>query len=218
MWRGLVLILSNCLICFSLFAETIIIQPQSDKGQIEEALISAKPYDTILFNKGSYHLENISINKPLIVQGAGRPTIESLSGDEIFLILSDSVTITGFHLTGVTTSYIKERAAIRVVKSKHFLISNNMIEDCFFGIYLEHVAQGEIKNNTIRGTATTEAASGNAIHAWYCNNLKIDNNEVTGHRDGIYFEFVDESVINITLVIVIFDTDCISCSQIMINT
>ncbi len=38
-------------------------------------------------------------------------------------------------------------------------------------------------------------AAGNGIHAWYCHDLYITGNTVIQHRDGIYFEFVDNSVI-----------------------
>lgn len=42
-----------------------------------------------------------------------------------------------------------------------------------------------------------EYKSGNGIHLWYCKNITIENNTVSKVRDGIYFEFVDDSrVIN----------------------
>ena len=39
-------------------------------------------------------------------------------------------------------------------------------------------------------------SSGNAIHLWYCNNISIIGNTATHHRDGIYLEFVDGSIIS----------------------
>jgi nitrous oxidase accessory protein len=43
--------------------------------------------------------------------------------------------------------------------------------------------------------SSDEATAGNAIHAWKSNHLRIYDNLLTGHRDGIYFEFVDDSFI-----------------------
>ena len=37
--------------------------------------------------------------------------------------------------------------------------------------------------------------SGNAIHLWYCKNITITGNHAERHRDGIYLEFVDNSVV-----------------------
>jgi nitrous oxidase accessory protein len=36
---------------------------------------------------------------------------------------------------------------------------------------------------------------GNGIHLWKCNHAMIESNTISGHRDGIYFEFVTESVV-----------------------
>ena len=41
----------------------------------------------------------------------------------------------------------------------------------------------------------TDQQSGNGIHCWQCDSLRIIGNTVTGHRDGIYFEFVTNSII-----------------------
>jgi nitrous oxidase accessory protein len=47
----------------------------------------------------------------------------------------------------------------------------------------------------VRASAKDELQSGNGVHAWKCNNLIIKNNSLSGHRDGIYFEFVTGSLI-----------------------
>lgn len=155
----------------------------------------AEAFDTIIIEEGTYSIDPLIIEKPLTLLGRNYPTLHSKNGDEIIVVTSDSVQIIGLRLSGVTTSYLKERAAIRIVRSKDFVIQDNKIDHCFFGIYLEHSSNGHVANNEIRGKSTTEAASGNAIHAWYCKQLNIIKNELEGHRDGIYFEFVDKSII-----------------------
>src|SRR6187402_1580076 len=52
-----------------------------------------------------------------------------------------------------------------------------------------------ISNNIVKGTPKTEQTSGNAIHLWKCDNMVVEDNDVQGHRDGIYFEFVTHSYI-----------------------
>jgi len=42
----------------------------------------------------------------------------------------------------------------------------------------------------IRASGASEATSGNGIHLWSSRGVTIENNRVSGHRDGIYFEFV----------------------------
>jgi len=163
---------------------------------IEAALAKYQAFDTIIIHSGIYHLENIIIAKPTTIIGKNTPELHSKSGDELITIIADSVTIEGLTLKNVSTSYLKERSAIRVKKSSHFNLKANTIENCFFGIYLENAKFGSISNNIISGNATTEAESGNGIHAWYCKNISIHGNTINGQRDGIYFEFVNNSTID----------------------
>lgn len=194
--------MSKCLICLYMFlfycsinlhATVIEICEECAINSIQMGIDTASPHDTLLIKANVYQVENISVDRPLTLLGENDAVLNSKNGDEILSILSDSVIIKGLTFTGVTTSYLKERAAIRIVKKKHFKIEGNTIINCFFAIYLEAAKNGEILDNTIKGNATTEAESGNGVHAWYCKNLSIRNNKINGHRDGIYFEFVDDS-------------------------
>ena len=53
-----------------------------------------------------------------------------------------------------------------------------------------------VRNNEIAGTPTTEQSTGNGIHLWKCENALIEKNFISGHRDGIYFEFVTNSTVS----------------------
>ena len=52
-----------------------------------------------------------------------------------------------------------------------------------------------IEKNKIMSYGTHELQSGNGIHCWKSDSMKIIANTISGHRDGIYFEFVTNSVI-----------------------
>ena len=80
-------------------------------------------------------------------------------------------------------------------KTNRFTIRNNRILLSFFGIYLEHANSGLVRNNAVIGKPLGEANSGNGIHLWYSTRVVIRGNVVRGHRDGIYFEFVEESLV-----------------------
>jgi nitrous oxidase accessory protein len=60
---------------------------------------------------------------------------------------------------------------------------------------MDNTKNGFISNNTITGTPKTEQSSGNGIHLWKCDKIVIEDNNIQGHRDGIYFEFVTNSTI-----------------------
>lgn len=168
----------------------------SDDTEVLQRMIDqTNAHDTMYLEAGVYRAKNIKIDKPIALIGRGDCTILASDGEEIMVVTSDSVSVVGLHLEGVETDYLKERAAIRVYNAKSFHIADNEIINCFFGVYLERSSQGIVKNNYIEAQIKSEASSGNGIHAWHCHSLEIADNEIIGHRDGIYFEFVENSSI-----------------------
>ncbi len=185
-------------ICFihSLEGATYEVCKTCENKSISGAYDQVQDGDTILINGGTYEIENWVIEKRITILGQSNPHLISKSGGELITVTESYVSISGLTLSGVVTNYLKENAAIRIRKSHHFDIHNNTINDCFFAIYLENAKKGRLSRNIIKGNATTEAESGNGIHAWYCDSLKIEANAVSYHRDGIYLEFVNNSEVN----------------------
>lgn len=164
---------------------------------VTDAIRQADEGDTIFVSSGVYTEGNIIINKPVVLIGIGFPVLDGEGKNEILTILSDSVTISGFHIRNVGVSYLKDQAGIKLTGSTGSIISGNKLENTFFGIMLEKSFHCIVEENTIAGNAVNEISSGNAIHLWYCDSMTIRNNEIRNHRDGIYLEFVNASqVIN----------------------
>ncbi|WP_422351789.1 nitrous oxide reductase family maturation protein NosD [Flagellimonas sp.] len=162
---------------------------------IKQGIEQAQAYDTLLIKKGTYLEFDIIVDKPLTIIGKDYPVVDGEDQGEIFTVTSDDVTIDGLFIINVGTSYTSDYAAIRVVKSKNFLIQNVVLEKLFFGIYLEKSTDGRVYHNKIIGDAVEEFNSGNGIQLWYCNNVSVEQNIVQHVRDGIYLEFSDQIVI-----------------------
>ena len=194
----LILILLTAVLPSSLEANSIKVCPDCTISSIKEGIKKAQPYDTIYIEAGSYYESEINVNKPLVIIGQEDPVVDGGGENGIFIVTSDSVQIHQLIIRNVQANYLEEIAGIRIRESSYFLIQNNVFENTFFAIYLEHAEDGIVRDNIMRGEAVEEASSGNAIHAWYCENILVKGNEAFGHRDGIYFEFVDSSkVINV---------------------
>lgn len=162
---------------------------------VKEGIAIAADFDTLLIKKGIYKEFNIVVDKPLTLLGENYPLIDGEDQGEIITITSDNVIIDGLFIINVGTSYTTDYAAIRVVKSKNFIIQNVVLEKLFFGIYLEKARDGKIYHNKIVGDAVEEFNSGNGIQLWYCKNIEVEQNIVQHVRDGIYLEFSDGIVI-----------------------
>ena len=162
---------------------------------IKKAIEIAQPHDTIRVAGGIYTEGNIVIDKPLTLIGVDNPILDGKMEVEVVTITSDSVWFEGFVVKNVGTSYIEDYAGIRILRKKYFTIKNNQLINTFFGIYLEGSDSGRVEGNKVYGEAVQQINSGNGIHLWHCNNVKIINNHIKKHRDGIYFEFVNNSEI-----------------------
>ena len=194
-------ILKYILLLFFLYLETGVYATQITVCKtcavttIKEGIALVREYDTVLVQKGTYKEYNLIIDKPLTLIGKDYPVIDGEKKGEIITIVSDDVTLDGFFIINVGTSYTTDYAAVRVRKKKNFVIQNLVLEKLFFGIYLEKARDGKVFHNKIIGAAEEEYNSGNGIQLWYCKNIEIEHNFVEKVRDGIYLEFSDHCTI-----------------------
>lgn len=177
------------------FGATIPVGKGKLYSSIREAVAVAKPGDTILVEPGEYREGNILVRKTLTFLGKNYPVLNGEDRYEVFTINAANVTIDGFLIRDTGVASIEDVAAIKVLDSKGIRIRNNRFQNTFFGIYFANSSYSWVENNTLVSTAKAEHQIGNGIHMWKCDHITISNNDVRGHRDGIYFEFVTNSLI-----------------------
>ncbi len=171
------------------------VRKNTDHNSIIDAISMAHPFDTIIIYPGIYAEKNIVIKKPLVITGKDKPVIDGETKYEIFSVMSSDVVIEGLLLRNGGRSSMNDIAGIKIYLSKNVVIRNNTLENMFFGIYFQECANSIVENNFVHSNGNTEIQSGNGIHCWKSNQMKIQNNRISGQRDGIYFEFVTNSLI-----------------------
>jgi nitrous oxidase accessory protein len=191
----LIIIIPTILLSTVLTARIIVVGKNQPITSIRKAIEFAKEKDTILVQQGIYKEGNIIVNKNIILLGQNYPVLDGENRFEILTVSGVNITIKGFQLQNCGQSAMNDYASIKVIDSKNILIEDNRVINSFFGIHFGNSSFVTIRHNTISGSPTSEQNTGNGIHLWKCNHALIDNNYITGHRDGIYFEFVTESTI-----------------------
>ncbi len=176
-------------------AATLRVGKQQTFTSIQEAMNIAKDNDTILVYPGLYKEHNLVINKSIMLKGINFPVLDGEKKYEIISIKANAVTVTGFKLQHSGQSSLQDIAGIKIYHCRNVTISNNILDDTFFGIYTQLGNNCIIKQNFLTGYSEKEQQSGNGIHCWRCDSMQIINNTIKGHRDGIYFEFVTGSII-----------------------
>lgn len=162
---------------------------------LQGVLDSAQPGDTILLSPGLYRQHDIIIRKPLTIIGQHYPVFDGEKRHQVFIVTASNVRIQGITVQHTGRSSMVDMAGIRLQNSR-----GSVIRDCRFlyttyALYLENSRHCIIAGNYIKAVTTDELQSGNGVHAWKCDSLLIAGNTISGHRDGIYFEFVTGSSI-----------------------
>lgn len=170
------------------------ITPKS-KISIPEQVSRANVGDTILIKYGNYKSRKILVDKALTIIGENKPVIDAENGDELIVVKSDNVVISGLHLKNIAYNSLKDNSAILIENSSNIIIKENIIENTFFAVYMKRAKKVILTNNLVTGNSVREALSGNAFHIWYCDDVRADNNVLKGHRDGIYIEFSKNCII-----------------------
>ena len=174
----------------------LVVEQGSEFPTIASAVRAAAPGTRIVVRPGLYREPTIRVDRPVTIQGEGYPVIDGEKERGLFLVEADGVRITGFELRDVGVAYVEDRAAIRVSGARDCELDHNRIHGGFFAVYLAEATDCRVTDNEIVGKGSTETNSGNGIHAWHSKRIVVEGNTVHGHRDGIYFEFVDEGQVS----------------------
>jgi len=177
------------------WSKTIEVGKNKPIKTIKEGLNLAQNGDTILVHSQTYQEGNIEITKSIYLKGINYPVIDGDKKFEVLSVKANNVTIDGFRVQHSGYATLDDPGGIKVYESQFVNIINNHLYDNFFGIYIQYSSHCLIKNNRIVAFGKEEQEIGNGIHCWKSDSLQIIGNNISGHRDGIYFEFVTSSVI-----------------------
>jgi nitrous oxidase accessory protein len=177
-------------------AGTIVVGSNQPFKTLGAAIRAAKSGDTILLNKGVYREGNLIISKSLYLIGINSPVLDGELKNELLTLTGKNIHVKGIHFNNAGYSSMNDFAAIKIIDAQQITIADNTISNSSFAIHVANSVNSLIHNNTIQGNNKSEHSSGNGIHLWKCDNMKIQNNRIGGHRDGIYLEFVTHSTIS----------------------
>lgn len=169
------------------------VSPTGAVRSIQAALRVVDRGGTIIVQPGTYADTTVVVGIPVTILGHGWPVLDGGNTRQIMSITADSVTVRGLRFRNVGVAFTRDLAAITVVRAHDCVIADNRIENGFFGIYLQEAERCRVERNELHASHARDAESGNGIHLWHSRDITIQGNHISGHRDGIYFEFVREA-------------------------
>lgn len=189
------IIIVTIFFCLNGYSKTIIVGGKTGISTIKQAIQLSSDGDTILVQPGCYREGNIVINKSIVLKGIKLPVLDGQHKFELISIKANAVVVDGFKIIHSGVSSMEDMGGIKIYDCRDVVIQNNVLEDTFFGIYTQFGKNCSILNNQLTAISKEEQQSGNGIHCWKSDSMRIIGNSITGHRDGIYFEFVTHSII-----------------------
>ena len=160
---------------------------------IRAALAAAAAGDSVIVHGGTYAEGNLVVDKPLTLRGENRPVVDGDGKNEIFTVTAPDVTLTGFLVRHSGSGSLEDLAGIKISGAQRVTVAGNEVEDCHFAIYVSKSKDCLVAGNRISGTLRGEQDTGNGIHLWSCERVRVEGNSVRHHRDGIYLEFASAS-------------------------
>ncbi|MEP7344927.1 MAG: nitrous oxide reductase family maturation protein NosD [Gemmatimonadaceae bacterium] len=180
-------------------AQTIHVGPSGPLTSVRAAIAAAPAGATIVVAAGIYRESPIRITKRLTLTGIGGGKGDAILDGEgqhtVLEIVADSVTVRGLVVRNTGLSHTEDRAGVRASSVRACRIEQLRSEDNLFGIYLANVNGCVVIGNRVVGSNASQTLQGNGIHVWQSDRVELTDNTVTGHRDGIYFEFVTHATV-----------------------
>ncbi|NEU09543.1 nitrous oxide reductase family maturation protein NosD [Flavihumibacter sp. R14] len=176
-------------------AKTITVGKSRSVKTIQKGIDMANTGDTVLVYPGIYKERNILLQKSIVLKGINHPVLDGENKYEILSVKTKNATIDGFRLQHSGRSEMRDMGALNIYDSYRVTAINNILDDTNFGFYIQNSRSCTIKDNSITAYGKNEVQSGNGINAWRSDSLLIIGNTIKGHRDGLYFEFVTNSLV-----------------------
>lgn len=143
--------------------------------------------DTVILN-GGVHQGNFQVKKSIKIIGKNNPILDGEQIGHTLELLAPNIVVKNLTILNSGRSLAESNACIKTAKTAtNFLVENNTLKDCLWGIWVEASLGARVINNRIFGLHKLMSQKrGNGIHFWNVKNAIIEGNLVDGARDGIY--------------------------------
>ncbi len=187
--------ISTAFLVFILFVDmgfcgTLIVGKGEKFRTIRDALLAAKPGDTIRVKKGIYYGNIVITTDNISLIGEDWPIIQGEKKGNAVTIKAKHVLFKGFVVKGGGFSLLKDEAGIKLINAEGSKVIGNRLIDNLHGIYLFQSPKCIVSKNFIHGRDYLQQEKrGNGIHLWNSNFCIIRENELEYTRDGFYVSF-----------------------------
>jgi nitrous oxidase accessory protein len=157
---------------------------------IAAAIEAVRAGGTVRLAAGVYR-ERIVIDKPLRLEGTGKPTIAAGHTGDAIRVRAQDVTIRGLIVRDSGIDLGAQNAGIYVMPgSDRILIEHCDLVGNLFGIWLEKTRGAVLRGNLVTGRRDLMSQMrGNGIQVYNTDDTQVVDNTINHVRDGIYVDY-----------------------------
>ena len=149
-----------------------------------QALVDAATPGSVLNVPPGHYSGPVVLDKPLIIEGAGKVTIDAGDRGTVFLMQTSGATLRGIHLTGSGDSHDTDDSCLDV-RGHNNRIEKLVVDNCLFGIDLKQSNDNVVIGNKVRSKPADVGVRGDGLRLWYSHRNLLEGNEISDSRDMV---------------------------------
>jgi nitrous oxidase accessory protein len=149
-----------------------------------QALVDATEEGGTLIPPPGTYAGPVVIDKPMVIDGNNRVTVDGGGKGTVFLLDTDGATLKNLHITNSGEFHNDIDAGVQI-RGKFNVVKGNVIDNCLFGVDLQQSNNNIVRNNTISSKPFDLGQRGDSVRLWYSFNNKVTDNKITGVRDMV---------------------------------
>jgi len=174
---------------FLLFSQAVIAE---NYPPLQPLIDNAEEGSTLLLEPGTY-TGPVLIDKPLTLDGQGKVTIDSGGKGSVIVVDTDGAVVRNLHLTNSGESHNDIDSGVQV-RGRFNVISDNIIDNCLFGIDLQQSENNIVRRNRISSKPFELGTRGDAIRLWYSFDNKVTDNIISDSRDTVVWYSANNTI------------------------
>ena len=159
---------------------------------LQSLIDSADEGATLLLEPGTY-AGPVVIDKSLTLDGQGEVTIDAGGEGSVIVIETDGAIVRNLHLTHSGDSHNDIDSGVQV-RGRFNVISDNVIDNCLFGVDLQQSENNIVRRNRISSKPLELGTRGDAIRLWYSFENKILDNTISNSRDMVVWYSANNTI------------------------
>jgi len=159
---------------------------------LQPLIDNAEEGSTLLLEPGNY-AGPVLIDKPLTLDGQGKVTVDAGGRGSVIVVETDGAVIRNLHLTNSGESHNDIDSGVQV-RGRFNVISDNVIDNCLFGIDLQQSENNIVRRNRISSKPFELGTRGDAIRLWYSFDNKVTDNIISDSRDTVVWYSANNTI------------------------